>query len=117
MRKVVAAGAKPFDATTKELVESGPADWVRLLGLPADQAKVIDADLATISTEADRVILVTAPYSYLVHLEFQSGHDGADVPERLLRYNVLLSYRHRLPVRSASFCSVVRRTARLLAGN
>lgn len=50
--------ATPFDATTKELVRLHPEDWLVLLGLPAAPCKVIDADLATVSTEADRLIRV-----------------------------------------------------------
>ena len=36
---------------------------------------------------------------WLVHLEFQSGYDP-DLPLRLQRYNILVNYRHRLPVQS-----------------
>ena len=90
----------PFDATTKQLVESRPQDWIRLLKLPGDAVEIIGADLATISTQADRVVRVLSPVPYLLHIEFQAGHDGSEVPERLLRYNVLLRYRHRLPVQS-----------------
>ncbi len=48
---------------------------------------MIDSDLATVSTEADRLIEVQGTIPYVTHIEFQSGHDGAAVPERLLRYN------------------------------
>ena len=79
--------ATPFDATTKVLVDFGPDDWLRFLGLPFTNCQVIDSDLATVSTEADRLIEVQATEPYVTHLEFQSGHDGAAIPERLLRYN------------------------------
>ena len=79
--------ATPFDATTKTLVDFGPEDWLRFLGLPFTGCQVIDSDLATVSTEADRLIEVQATQPYVTHLEFQSGHDGAAIPERLLRYN------------------------------
>jgi hypothetical protein len=49
----------------------------------------VDADLATVSTEADRLIRVNSAKPYLVHIEFQAGHDGHAVPGRMLRYNVL----------------------------
>lgn len=86
--------AKPFDAATKQLVEIAPVEWLHFLGLPGTQAEMVDADLAAITTDADRVIQVTAPTRYIVHLEFQTGGDGKVLAERLLRYNVLLGYRH-----------------------
>jgi len=79
----------PFDATTKELVRFQPADWLALLGLPPAPCELVDADLATVSTEADRLIRVNSAPPYLVHIEFQAGHDGHAVPGRMLRYNVL----------------------------
>ncbi len=91
--------SKPYDATTKELIERDPLAFVRVLGLPGSRADVIDADVATISAEADRVVRVREPDEYLLHIEFQASYD-ARMGERLLRYNTLLGYRHRLPVRS-----------------
>ncbi len=86
--------AKPFDAATKQLVELGPVEWLHFLGLPGTEAETIDADLAAITTDADRVIQVTAPTGYIAHIEFQTSSDGKALAERLLRYNVLLGYRH-----------------------
>lgn len=92
--------ATPFDATTKELVRLQPEDWLELLGLPHAECEVIDADLATVSTEADRLIRVKTPAPYLVHLEFQAGHDGHAASGRMLRYNVLASEQVGLSVLS-----------------
>jgi predicted transposase YdaD len=92
--------AKPYDVTTKALVEAHPLDWVRVFGYAGTEATIIDADLATVTTEADRVIRVERPVTYLFHQEFQAGRDAL-IPERLLRYNVLLRYRHLIPVHSA----------------
>ena len=89
----------PFDATTKSLLERDPLAWVRLLGLEGDDADLIDADVATITALADRVIRVNLPQPYLVHIEFQASYDP-EMGRRLLRYNVLLNYRHNQPVRS-----------------
>ena len=91
--------SKPFDAATKQLLEISPADWVRFFGLPVGAgAEVIEADLSTVTTEADKVVRVQTDPPYLLHVEFQAGHD--DIAERTLRYNVLLWYRHKLPVES-----------------
>lgn len=93
---------KPFDSTTKDLVASEPGTWLhfidpRIVG----DLTVIDCDLSTITTGADKVIRVDDPRgAYIVHLEFQSGYEPMFAP-RLLRYNALLSHRHRMPVQSA----------------
>ncbi len=91
--------SKPFDVTTKELVEADPQSWIRYAGLPDAPTELIDSDLATVSTEADRVLRVLAAFPYLAHLEFQSTYK-LDLGHRALRYNVLLFYRHGLPVQS-----------------
>jgi predicted transposase YdaD len=90
----------PFDATTKELVRFQPEDWLALLGLPPEPCELVDADLATVSTEADRLIQVNSARPYLVHIEFQTGHDGHAVPGRMLRYNVLAGEQTSLSVLS-----------------
>ncbi len=94
--------AKPFDATTKDLLESDPVAWMTYLGLhPQGAVEVIDSDLSTITAEADKVFRVVEPEPYLVHIEMQSSAD-ATLPRRLLRYNVLLDYRHNLRVWSVA---------------
>jgi predicted transposase YdaD len=94
--------SKPFDATTKELLASDPRGWLELLlGRRLKSVHVLNVDLSTITTEADSVLSVEAPEPWLVHVEFQSGYDS-DLPLRLQRYNVLVNYRHRLPVQSVA---------------
>ena len=91
---------KPYDATTKFLVEGFPADWLAFAGLgPVGRVDVIDANLSTITAEADKVLRVDGPEPWLAHVELQTSHE-ADLPRRLLRYNTLLDDRHDLPTRS-----------------
>ncbi len=86
--------AKSYDATTKELFQADPATLLAYLGLhPTGPVDVIDADLSTVTAEADQVYRVGGPNPYLVHVEMQSSAD-ATLPRRPLRYNVLLDYRH-----------------------
>jgi predicted transposase YdaD len=93
--------SKPYDATTKDLLEIAPADWLAFLGHPApERVRLIDADLSTVTTAADKVLLVEEDPPWLLHLEFQSRHEEK-LPQRILRYNVLLAERHGLPVSSA----------------
>ena len=92
--------ARQYDAATKYLVEAHPSDWLTLAGLPsAGSLEVVNADLASITAAADKVIRVGGPAPYVAHLEFQSGAD-AGLDRRVLAYNVMLGWRHRLPVRS-----------------
>jgi predicted transposase YdaD len=94
--------AKPFDSTTKQLVEAHPHDWLAYAGLPpAATVRVVDADLSSYTVAADKVLRVDAHSPYIAHFEFQSGVDPA-LDTRILVYNVLLRARHKLPVRSVA---------------
>jgi predicted transposase YdaD len=93
--------ATPFDPTLKALVETEPASWPALLGKPTGPTQVIDADIATVSGAADKVLRVHADPPYLLHLEFVAGHDVAALPRKLHVRNGLLGERHELRVRSA----------------
>lgn len=94
-----------FDATTKYLIESHPADWLALAGLRSTSGpiRVVDADLSTIRSAPDKVIVLgRGRRRIVVHLEFQSSHDPR-LDERILAYNVLARQRHGMPVRSVAF--------------
>ena len=93
---------KPFDAATKELLESDPAPgWSCSWAVELGAVRMMNVDLSTITAEADSVLSVEDDVPWLVHLEFQSGYDP-DLPLRLQRYNVLVNYRHRQPVQSVA---------------
>ena len=47
--------SKPYDAVTKRLIEMRPADWVAFLDLPPGDVSLVDADLSTITLQADPV--------------------------------------------------------------
>jgi predicted transposase YdaD len=91
---------KPFDSATKELLERHPRAWLELLlGRELGEVRVVDADLSTITTEADKILWVEEPAPWIVHVEFQSSYDS-ELPLRVQRYNILAHYRHGLPVQS-----------------
>ncbi len=92
---------KPYDPTLKALVETDPASWPGFLGRPTGPTRVIDADIATVSGAADKVLRVSASVPYLLHLEFVAGHDATTLPRKLLVRNSLLADRHDLRVRRA----------------
>jgi predicted transposase YdaD len=94
--------SKPYDPTLKELVETDPESWPALLGRPTGPTAVIDADIATVSGAADKVLRVAADPPYLLHLEFVVGHDSAELPCKLHVRNGLLEARHGMHVRSGA---------------
>jgi predicted transposase YdaD len=90
--------SKPFDVTTKYLLQADPAAWLTVASLVPDGAvSVLDSDLSTLSAAADALIRIEGPEPWLAHIEFQSTNDDL-LAWRLLRYNVLSSDRHQLPV-------------------
>ena len=96
------AVSKPFDATTKYLLEAHPRDLLEYIGLPAAddyEVEAIDADLSTVTADADKILRVGGPKPSLTHIEAQSGPDTT-LDERALHYNVLAGWRHKLRVRS-----------------
>ena len=71
--------AMPYDATTRQLIELGPAAWLEFLGISLPDGAgvtVIDCNLSTITAEADKVLLVEGPEPWIEHLEFQAGRDA-----------------------------------------
>jgi predicted transposase YdaD len=102
----------PFDATTKKLLESDPQAWLEmLLGRELGDVRILNVDLSTITTEADSVLLVAELEPWLVQLEFQTCYDP-HLPLRLQRHNILVNYRHRLPVKAWHFFCVPMPMAR-----
>lgn len=89
--------SKPFDVTSKFLIEQHPADWLAFAGWTADEVQVIDADLASVTAAADKVLRVSGPPPWLGHVEAQASYEE-DMAERFHSYSVLLRRRHRLPV-------------------
>ncbi len=94
--------AKPFDTSTKALIETYPESWLRYLGIDTDgPVHVVETNLAAISPEPDEVLRVDGPSPFLVHIETQSSRDTT-LPRRIWRYNVLLDFQHHLHVRSVA---------------
>ncbi|MCE9530605.1 MAG: hypothetical protein K8T89_05675 [Planctomycetes bacterium] len=90
---------RPYDVTSKDLLEISPADWLAWLGQPRppELVRAIDADVSTISMSADKVLFVDDPSPWILHIEFQSSRD-AELPLRAMVYQILLRHRHGVPV-------------------
>src|SRR4051794_8685749 len=92
--------AKPYDVSTRSLVEDYPETWLAYLGIvPDGPVSVLDANLSTVSAEADKVIRIDGPVPLLVHLEMQTSADPT-LARRLLRYNAMIDLTHDARVRS-----------------
>jgi predicted transposase YdaD len=106
----------PFDTTLKALVQAYPADWIAFLGLsPAGPVEVVDANLATVTAEVDKVMQVGGAEPWLVHLEFQSSYDPT-IDQRMHRYNALLDGDRHLPVESILVLLRARADGRAVTG-
>jgi hypothetical protein len=64
-------------------VEVRLADWLPFSGRNPAPARVIDSDISTVTSVADKVLRVEAEQPWLMHLEAQAGPD-ADCRERLI---------------------------------
>src|SRR5260370_18188068 len=88
-----------FDATLKDLLEESPTAWPNLVGQPARNVAVIDANVSTVTGAADKVLHIRDDPQWIHHVEFQTGPDGT-LPRRTNVYNAVLEDRHALPLRS-----------------
>jgi predicted transposase YdaD len=91
---------KRFDASMKYLLELFPRAGPALLGLRTRRrVSVLNADLATVTTLADKVLRIHDPEPWILLVELQSSHRSR-LPPSLAAYNTLLDNRHVLPVGS-----------------
>jgi predicted transposase YdaD len=90
----------PDDASTKYLVQVRPADWLALIGHPTQtRVELLDIDLSTVTSAADRAMRVHDDPPWVFHLELQSSRDN-DLVTNLHLYNALLERRYGPPVRT-----------------
>jgi hypothetical protein len=95
--------SKPFDATTRQLIELGPADWLAYLGIPVPdptRVTVIDSNLSTFTADADKVIRVDDPIPWIERIELQASRD-VRLDKRWHGYSTLRERRHQVPVRTS----------------
>ncbi len=93
---------KPYDATSRKLIEMGPPDWAAYLGTPLVESwpvTAIDSNLSTVTAEADKVLWIDAPKPWIEHVELQAGRDTR-LDDRSHLYSTLLSYQFQVPVRT-----------------
>jgi hypothetical protein len=107
---------KPYDVTTKDLLQRDPASWMSYLRLPVvGPIQVIAADVSTVPAETDQVYRVGGRGPHLVHIEMQSRRHSR-LARRLLRYNALLDLKYDLRVRSIAVLLRPEADSRKLTG-
>lgn len=90
--------SKPFDSVFKDLLEKDPSGWIELaFGPVVGLARVVDADISTVSGAADKVVVIEGPSPSIVHFEAAASWD-ATLPARAMGYNAMHHRRHLLPV-------------------
>jgi predicted transposase YdaD len=94
--------ANDYDSTTRDLLVAYPEPWLEFAGVrPDGPVHVVDANLSTVTAEADKVFRVDGPAPFVVHLEFQTSADRS-LPRRLWRDYALIDVRDDLRVRSVA---------------
>jgi predicted transposase YdaD len=108
--------SKPYDVTTKDLLQRDPASWMAYFRLNAvGPIQTIATDVSTVPAETDQVYRVGGRGSHLVHIEMQSRRHSK-LARRLLRYNALLDLKYNLRVRSIAVLLRPEADSRKLTG-
>ena len=94
---------KPFDASTKRLLELDPIAWLKVADLEGETVEILNSDLSSLIADADRVFRVTGTNGpYVADMEVQASHEaGGDT--RVHLYGAALHRKYQLPVESVVF--------------
>ena len=108
--------SKPYDATSKFLIELHPEDWLRFLNLEATSVEIVDADLSTVTASADKIFkIINEGEDYGLHVDIQSAYD-ANLDDRVHGYNVLAKMKLAMMIISVVFLLHPRAAARGASG-
>ena len=87
-----------IDVSLKHTLAAFPQDWAEFLGVPKGASvRIVDSDVSSVATVADKVIEVDRPSPFVLHVEPQAYYDR-DLDVRMFEANARLSKRHRRPV-------------------
>jgi predicted transposase YdaD len=107
-----------FDRSLKQLVDFDPHNWATLAGIPdVVSGMTLNTELAATNRRVDALMSICIPNGQCaVHLEFQAGKDGRQVPRRLLEYSNGITAKHQLPVHTCVFLLTARADSPALTG-
>jgi len=90
---------KQFDNITRYLMGFDTPSWARFFGSKADTAELCNADLSTVTSQADAIILLGSDRKRALHAEIQASYDSG-IGKRLVLYYALGCKALDLPLRS-----------------
>lgn len=109
--------SKPYDASSKFLIELHPEDWLRFLNLEATSVEIVDADLSTVTASADKIIkIINESDIYGLHVDIQSAYD-MNLDDRVHGYNVLAKLKFAMMIASVVFLLHPRAESRGASGS
>ncbi len=83
-----------IDVSMKHAIAEFPQDWAEFVGVrPGTRVRVVDCDVSTIATLADKVIEVLAADPFILHFEPQAYYDKS-LDVRMFEANGRLTKRH-----------------------
>ena len=88
---------KPFDNVTRYLNWLDPLAWPKLLEIQAKSIRLCNADLSTVNSQADLLLLIDEQWE--LHVENESS-SKTDTGRRIFEYNVLADKALGVPMRS-----------------
>ncbi len=91
--------AKIFDDTSRFLTSFDTLSWAKFLGMETDKAELCNADLSTVASQADAIILLGEDKRRAAHVEIQASADPK-IDIRILFYYVLGIKTLGIPIRS-----------------
>ncbi len=100
--------AKPYDLSSKLLLEADPLAWLHYVGLPARRATLLETNVSNVGIDLDKVIRVESARRYIAHVEFVSPSERR-FDRRMLRYGAVLFDLYNLPVQGVAI--LLRRKA------
>src|SRR5271155_4632210 len=107
---------KPYDVTTKDLLQRDPSSWMAYFRLKAGgPIQAVATDVSTFLAETDQVYSVGGRGPHLVHIEMQSRRHSK-LARRLWRYNALLDLKYNVRVRSIAVLLRPEADSRKLTG-
>ena len=77
--------AKKFDNLSRYLLGFDTLTWARFLGFNTSKAVLYAADLSTVTSQADSILLLGEEQDSAAHAEIQASYD-ANILRRILMY-------------------------------
>ncbi len=107
-----------FDRAIKQLVDLDTYNWAKWAGITSFvSGTTLNTELAATNRRVDALLSIELHDGHCaLHLEFQAGKDGRQVPRRLLDYSNAITAKYQLPVHTCVFLLITRADSPALSG-